>query len=121
MKYFFFTSILVFIFIPSIAQTFTISSPDKKIIVSCNVEKASYTVSYSGQPVFKESKLGLIRDDEDFTKNLKLIKASPPVIVKDNYSMLTAKKKNISYTAIKRVIETKTSSGKKNEYYFPGI
>jgi hypothetical protein len=57
----------MFIFIPSIAQSFTISSPDKKIIASGDVEKASYTVSYSGQPVLKESKLGLIRDDEDFT------------------------------------------------------
>jgi hypothetical protein len=118
MKYFFFNSILMFFFIPSIAQSFTISSPDKKIIVSCNVEKASYTVSYSGQPVLKESKLGLIRDDEDFTKNLKLVKAPAPVIVKDNYSMLTAKKKNISYTAIKRVIETITASGKKMNIIF---
>src|SRR5690606_32534351 len=38
--------------------------------------------------------------------------------VKDNYTMLTAKKANISYTATERIIETKTSSGKKMNIIF---
>ena len=100
------------------SAVYSITSPDKNILVTCDAGKAVYIVSYKGQPVMKESKLGIIRDDEDFSQNLQVIKASAPVIVKDRYSMLTAKKKNISYTATRRIIETKTSSGKKMNIIF---
>jgi len=49
----------------------------------------------------KDSKLGVIRDDEDFSQNLKVIKASAPAIVKDSYTMLTARKK-ISFILLHR-------------------
>jgi alpha-glucosidase len=100
------------------SSNYTISSPDKNILVTCDVEKAVYTVSYKGQSILKESKLGLIRDDEDFSHELKLIKAYTPVFVKDNYTTLTAKKKNISYTATRAVIETQRPSGKKMNIVF---
>jgi len=100
------------------AQSYTISSPDKNILVACNAEKLLYTISYKGQQVMKESKMGVVRDDEDFSKGLMVIKVSAPVIVKDNYTILTAKKKNISYSGTRRVIETKTSSGKKMNIIF---
>jgi len=95
-----------------------VSSPDNNILVNCDVAKAVYTVSYKGQSILKESRLGLVRDDEDFSHELKLIKASTPVIVKDNYTMLTAKKKNISYIATRAVIETQTPSGRKMNIVF---
>ncbi|HLG39296.1 MAG TPA: glycoside hydrolase family 97 catalytic domain-containing protein [Chitinophagaceae bacterium] len=98
--------------------SYTISSPDKNILITCDVGKAVYTITYKGQPVMKESKLGVIRDDDDFSQNLEVIRASIPLIVKDNYTILTAKKKNINYTATKRVIETKTASGKKMNIVF---
>jgi hypothetical protein len=99
-------------------SSYTISSPDRNILVTCDVGKAVYTVSYKGQPILKESKLGLIRDDEDFSHDLKIVRALIPVIVKDNYTLLTAKKKNISYIGTRRVIETKTLSGKKMNLVF---
>ena len=104
----------------SIAQSAanTISSPDKNILVSCDVANASYTIAYKGGIVLKNSKLGVAREDEDFSKNLQLVKVTAPVIVKDNYAMLNAKKKNISYTATQRIFETKTSSGKKMNIIF---
>ena len=43
---------------------------------------------------------------------------SAPVTVKDSYTMLTAKKKNITYTATQRIIETQTASGKKMNIIF---
>jgi len=99
-------------------SSFTISSPDKNILVTCNTEKAVYTVAYKGHSILKDSKLGVIRDDEDFSKELKVIKATAPAIFKDNYTILTAKKKNISYTATQRIIETQTASGKKMNIVF---
>ena len=100
------------------AQSYKISSPDKNILVTCDAEKLLYTITYKGQQVMKESRMGVVRDDEDFSKMLMVIKASAPEIVRDNYTILTAKKKNISYTATRRVIETKTSSGKRMNIIF---
>lgn len=102
----------------SYAQDYTISSPDKKIVVTCNPVKAVYSIRYNGQPVLDESRLGVTREDEDFSQHLQVIKVSAPVIVKDNYTLLTGKKKNISYTATQRVIETKTASGKRMNIIF---
>src|SRR6187402_735052 len=84
---------------PKEEGSFTISSPDKKIVVTCDVENMTYRVSYEGDSVLRESKLGLIRDDDEFSKNLTITKVSSPVEVKDSYSILTAKKKSITYTA----------------------
>src|SRR4051812_26708488 len=106
----------LFIFFPSFfvgsAQTssITISSPDKKIVVSCNPAQAVYSIQYKGETVLADSKIGLLREDEDFSQKLKVIHVSSPVTVKDGYTILTAKKKNIAYTATRRVIETQTPS-----------
>jgi hypothetical protein len=97
---------------------YIISSPDKKIVVSCNPTAATYIILYKGQPVMQSSRLGVVREDEDFSKNLSLVKVSAPVLVKDNYKMLNAKKKNIFYRANQRIIETRTPSGKKMNIIF---
>src|SRR6478609_378246 len=116
-------TLLLFVFAYSLAQgqqrgEYEISSPDKNIKVISQPEKATYSISYKGSTVLAESKLGVVREDEDFSQKLKVIKASSPAVVKDNYSMLTAKKKNITYTANERVIETQTASGKKMNIIF---
>src|SRR5262245_37528966 len=76
-----------------------VTSPDKNIVVHCNVDKAVYSISFRGKIVLTDSKLGVVREDEDFSQKLLLIKALPIVRVTDSYSMLTAKKSRISYSA----------------------
>lgn len=98
--------------------TNTISSPDKNVIVVCDVKSPMYSISYKGVTILKDSKLGVIREDEDFSTNLQLVKVSAPAVVKDSYTMLNAKKKNISYVATQRIFETKTASGKKMNIIF---
>jgi alpha-glucosidase len=100
------------------AQSYTISSPDKNIVVAYDAAKTVYTVSYKGKQVMQDSKLGVVRDDEDFSKDLKLIRVSAPTIVRDSYTMINAKKKNITYIATQRIIETQTASGKKMNIIF---
>lgn len=95
-----------------------ISSPDKKIVVSCNISNATYSVAYNNETILPESKLGIVRADEDFSQGLKLIKWTSPVIYKDNYQMLNAKKKNVTYTAIRRTAQTTSPSGKKMNIIF---
>jgi hypothetical protein len=65
-----------------------------------------------------DSKLGLQRDDEDFSKSLKLLNASKPAIVRDAYKMVNAKKRNITYTANRFVMEAATASGRKMNIIF---
>jgi alpha-glucosidase len=95
-----------------------ISSPNKKIIVRCNVQKLTYSIDYNGENIIKDSRLGIIREDEDFSKDLVLVKAGSPVTVKDDYNILTAKKKHIVYLANKRVLQAQTGSGKKMNIVF---
>ncbi|MBC7586750.1 MAG: glycoside hydrolase family 97 catalytic domain-containing protein [Chitinophagaceae bacterium] len=110
---------LQLMFAMSFAQNnITISSPDKKIELSCNVATMLYSISFNKEVVLKDSKLGIIREDENFTWGLKLIKSSPSILIKDNYTILTAKKKNITYSANKKVMETITASGKKMNIVF---
>ncbi|MGF1923061.1 MAG: glycoside hydrolase family 97 catalytic domain-containing protein [Bacteroidia bacterium] len=97
---------------------YSVSSPDKKIVLTCDMSTNSYTVSFNGQIVLRQSKLGLIREDQDFSKNLKTIKVSKATLVSDSYSMLNAKRKNISYRAMERIIETETPNGKKMNMIF---
>lgn len=95
-----------------------ISSPDGNLSLACNVEEAWYSLSYKGRPILNHSKLGLVREDGDFSKDLKLIKVSRPTIFRDSYIMQNAKKKNITYSASQRIIATQTASGKKMNLIF---
>jgi hypothetical protein len=99
-------------------QNYSITSPDKKIVVTCNAGEAVYNISYNGVQVLINSKLGLTRDDEDFSQNLQMVKVSSPAIVKDTYSMLNAKKRHISYIANQMIIEAKSASGKRMNIIF---
>jgi len=94
------------------AQTATtISSPGGNIVVTCDAGKGTYAVSYRGATVLTDSKLGVIREDGDFSRNLEVLRVSSPVVVTDDYGLLAGKKKEIRYRATRRVIETKIASG----------
>ncbi|MBC7390532.1 MAG: glycoside hydrolase family 97 catalytic domain-containing protein [Opitutaceae bacterium] len=97
---------------------YAINSPDNKISVSCNPVELNYTIQFEGEKVLSNSKLGLVREDADFSKDMKLMKVSASTTVSDSYEMLNAKKKNISYTANRRVFETINSSGQKMNIIF---
>ena len=116
--FFLFSFFLSFFVASGQTSSIAISSPDKKIVVNCNPAQAVYSIQYKGETVLADSKIGLIREDEDFSQKLKVIQVSSPATVKDSYTILTAKKKNIAYTATRRVIETQTPSGKKMNILF---
>ena len=99
-------------------EEYIINSPDKNIVVTYNPERVTYRISYKKESVLSNSKLGILREDEDFSKNLKVKRVSSPIVVSDTYSILTAKKKNITYSATERTIETETANGKKMNIVF---
>lgn len=112
--------LLVILFTASgFAQSMT--SPDKKLNVTLksDAKKAyTYAVSFDGKTVLEPSKLGLVRMDADFTKDLYLIKAENVELVKDKYEMLNAKKRNISYEANKYVYHFRNGKGQKVDFIF---
>ncbi len=103
----------------SFAQSvYTVTSPNKKIVLSCDMNSNTYTVAYGGQMVLRPSKLGIVRADEDFSKGLKTLAVSKPTLITDSYTMVNAKRKQITYRATQRIIETTTINGKKMNIIF---
>ncbi len=97
------------------------NSPDGRISVYFCVsgdKNAYYRVEFSGTTVLAESKLGLIRGDDDFSENLSLESMSGIETVKANYEMLHGKKRLCSYTAHKRTFHLKNANGKKIDIIF---
>jgi Glycoside hydrolase 97/Glycosyl-hydrolase 97 N-terminal/Glycosyl-hydrolase 97 C-terminal, oligomerisation len=103
------------------SQQVIISSPDKRIAVSVFIEKdrkVYYTVSAGGKEVVQPSRLGLVREDEDFSAGLKWINTSAAGLTSDDYSILTAKKSRISYRAARRTVYLQSAGGKKINIIF---
>lgn len=96
----------------------SIFSPDKKLELVCSSKTLSYAVSYNGEKVLADSKLGLIREDDDFSKGLTLIKTSTPTLVTQDYTMVNAKKSSISYKASQTILEFKTPKGNRMNIIF---
>jgi hypothetical protein len=115
---------------------YSLSSPDKKITVyfwMSEDKTACYRVEFSDTAILQKSKLGIIREDADFSKDLSLESASGVEAIKTDYEMLQGKRHHYSYAGNKRVFHLKNASGKKMDvifqvsndgvafrYYFPG-
>src|SRR5687768_2716285 len=118
------------------AQTVgTIKSPDGKIEarVSLSSGLLTYSVAAQNETVLKPSSLGIIREDADLSKELVFLSSTPVQKVTDNYKMLYAKKRNISYQANKKVYHLRnakndlldvifqvSNDGVAFRYFFPG-
>ena len=115
---------------------FSVSSPNKNIKVNfwISAEKAAYyNIEFSGTQILQQSKLGLVREDGDFSQNLTQESASDVETVTQDYEMLQGKKSKYSYTGNKRTFHLANSTGSKMDiifqvsndgvafqYYFPG-
>lgn len=82
------------------AQVAEISSPDGKLKLNVFSEdgKASYSVTFQGKSMLEKSPLGLITNESDFSKNLKLINSKKDVVSK-KYSNEKIKKSEVEYKA----------------------
>jgi len=103
------------------SKTYIVRSPNQKISVSFWLTEQGepvYSVSHSGTPVLRESRLGLIRSDEDFSRNLFLDSVSNEIIVKDKYTLLYGKKSTCYYEGIKRIFYLKSKNLKPMEIIF---
>lgn len=102
-------------------KLFYVESPDSHIWVELLLDRKGslfYSASMNWKLCIERSKLGLVREDADFTTGLVFVAASPKVLVKDQYDLLTAKRKHNSYTANKMIISLRNSKGEKMNIIF---
>ena len=84
--------------------------------VTVNEGQPAYTVALQGKPLIGSSRLGVVRDDADFSVALapaanyskRLEKLEK---VDTRYELLTSKRRNNTYRANRRVLELQTASG----------
>ncbi|TDH24273.1 glycoside hydrolase family 97 protein [Segetibacter sp. 3557_3] len=96
-------------------------SPDKKVEVLFSISKTGepgYQVRYSGKPLLAQSRLGLVRDDGDFSTAMSLNSTSPVQKIGDVYHMVHGKRKQNNYQANRRIIHLKNASGKPFDIIF---
>jgi alpha-glucosidase len=99
---------------------YSISSPDGKVVVFFGISsgKPCYRIEFSGTTILRQSELGIVREDGDFSKNLSLESVSCIETVKTGYEMIHGKKRFCSYTSNKRVFHLRNASGSKMDVIF---
>jgi hypothetical protein len=98
-----------------------VKSPDGKLTVEFTLNAAQspvYSVRRQGNTVLRESRLGLIRADEVFSRGLTLTGVSGEEIVQDDYEILTAKRRVNHYRANRKVFHLTTATRKKMDIIF---
>ena len=102
-------------------DTDSILSPDKSLTVDFGVNKKHqvwYLVKKDKAVVIDTSLVGLIRKDEDFFTNLKVVSISDVDKITDTYSLLHGKKKNVKYSANQKILHLENKNGKKMDVVF---
>ncbi len=98
-----------------------IKSPNKKISVSFYISKdnrAFYDIYYEDTLLMQNCELGIIREDNDFSKDLILESISPKELLIGNYTMLYGKRKDIIYRTNKKTFHLSNSTGEKIDIIF---
>lgn len=85
----------------------SINSPDGKIEVQAGIDaqqQAYYKVYFNRQLILQPSRLGVVRADADFSKNIKLLSSSPIEKITNSYRMIYGKRSHCVYEANKKVL-----------------
>ena len=103
------------------AKPVSVASPDGRLVVDFRVTGAGaprYAIRLAGQPVLQESRLGLVREDADFSQDLRLVGQSPTTPVRDRYEILTAKRRVNTYRANRKEFHLQTAAGQRLDVIF---
>jgi hypothetical protein len=77
-----------------------------------------FTILFNNVPIMKDNRLGLIREDANFTRNLKLTAVSSLEKVEDHYILLHGKKAYGNYLANKKVFQLMNQEGEEIKIIF---
>lgn len=98
-----------------------LSSPDNRLQVTFHLTgqgEPGYSIRLGGSEVLEDSRLGLVRNDADFTRSLRLVSVSPVEPVHDEYELLTSKRRLNRYAANRRVFQLELPQGQRIEIQF---
>lgn len=98
-----------------------VKSPDGRLVVDFNLKPDGspvYTLARGGVTVLGESRLGLVREDADFTRGLKLVSESKPRRVRDRYELVASKQREHDYRANRRVFGLADAQGRRVDVVF---
>ena len=101
--------------------TMQIASPNGRLVVDFRLNETGaprYAIRLDGKLVLQESRLGLIRNDTDFSHGLRFLSVSGVVLVRDRYEILTAKRRLNNYGANRKVFRMQTAAGQKMHIIF---
>ncbi|PRY48597.1 glycosyl hydrolase family 97 [Arcticibacter pallidicorallinus] len=117
-------------------KSYKITSPNERITATFTLNangEPSYTISRNQVQALESSKLGLVRTDGDYSRNLKLVSASRLEGIAGQYETLVGKRRVNRYSANQQVFHLSNSAGKALDiifrvsndgvafrYYFPG-
>lgn len=114
MKRTFLTSLFILLSIIALPQKVTVVSPNNKVIVDLfNVKntdagewflKVNYLNDDKNTVAIPRIKLGLSRSDQDFSTDLKFLKAGKTLLINEQYSALHGKRVNCSNSANETVV-----------------
>ncbi|WEK20194.1 MAG: glycoside hydrolase family 97 catalytic domain-containing protein [Candidatus Pedobacter colombiensis] len=112
--------LLFALYIQQVNAQYQVDSPDQqlKVQVSLNGKKLYYNISRKGVQVMKDAELGIVRSDEDFSKDLALNQVSAVSRVSDSYTLNNGKRLLNHYEANKRIFHLQNSAGKKMDIIF---
>lgn len=97
-----------------------LSSPDGNITITVlNKQSAEgndaslvYHVTYNGKEAIMESPLGIDREDEQFSTNLKFDSESKPMLIDERYTLKSGKKLNVHNYGNEQILTFKNPTGK---------
>jgi alpha-glucosidase len=95
-----------------------LQSPDKNISVHVRLTSqlsAAFRIEFAGTIILQESKLGIIRDDADFSRGLTIDSTSRIETVSDAYQIL---RRACFYNARRQIFHLSNSSGEKIDIVF---
>jgi alpha-glucosidase len=98
-----------------------IASPSGLLVVEFYLDAAGaprYAIQLDGRRVLRDSRLGLVRDDADFTRSLRLVSSSRMQPVRERYEILTAKRRFNTYLANRKVFHLQAAAGQKIDIVF---
>ena len=96
------------------AKSQIVNSPNKRLSVHFEMSaegKPCYSIYFEKKLILSTSKLGIIREDEDFSTRLNLESTSKEESVADNYVMGYGKKLKCSYSGNRRIFHLKNGNG----------
>ncbi|MFD2160807.1 glycoside hydrolase family 97 catalytic domain-containing protein [Paradesertivirga mongoliensis] len=105
---------IIAVFTSSVIAQHVVKSPDKNLSVKIWLGPAGnavYSIHNKKVTVLEESKLGLVRNDENFSANLSFVSASPVYPVSERYELLTSKSRLNEYHANKQVFRLRSQKG----------